>query len=270
MPGSRGETSSCSRSYPEPPARLPARARVPGDKSISHRALMVGALAVGETEIHGLLEGEDVLRSAAGDAGPGCRRSAHDKDGIWRVVGRGIGGLVEPADVLDLGNAGTGARLLMGVVASHPIAAVFTGDASLRRRPMGRVIEPLRQMGARFAGARGRSPAADGDRHRRCHADPLPPAGPLGPGEIGDPAGRPEHAGRDRGDRARADPRSYRTDAPPFRRRGHEPRRRPRAAPSPWSASPKSPAGASRCRPIPPRPPFRWSRPCCCRDPTSC
>ena len=127
---------------------------MPGDKSISHRALMVGALAVGETEIHGLLEGEDVLRSAAAMRALGAQ-AWRDEAGIWRVIGRGIGGLVEPEDVLDLGNAGTGARLLMGVVAAHPIAAVFTGDASLRRRPMGRVIEPLRQMGARFAGRAG-------------------------------------------------------------------------------------------------------------------
>jgi 3-phosphoshikimate 1-carboxyvinyltransferase len=130
---------------------LSGTARVPGDKSISHRALMVGALAVGQTEIHGLLEGEDVLRSAAAMRALGAE-ARREESGIWRVTGRGIGGLVEPEDVLDLGNAGTGARLLMGVVAAHPIAAVFTGDASLRRRPMGRVIEPLRQMGARFAG----------------------------------------------------------------------------------------------------------------------
>jgi len=115
---------------------------------------MVGALAVGETEIHGLLEGEDVLRSAAAMRALGAQ-ACRDEAGIWRVIGRGIGGLVEPEDVLDLGNAGTGARLLMGIVAAHPIAAVFTGDASLRRRPMGRVIEPLRQMGARFAGRAG-------------------------------------------------------------------------------------------------------------------
>src|SRR5437762_857313 len=117
--------------------------RVPGDKSISHRALMVGALAVGESEIHGLLEGEDVLRSAAALRALGAEAERQDS-GIWRVIGRGIGALIEPADVLDLGNAGTGARLLMGVVAAHAITAVFTGDASLRRRPMGRVIEPLR------------------------------------------------------------------------------------------------------------------------------
>jgi 3-phosphoshikimate 1-carboxyvinyltransferase len=133
---------------------LSGTARVPGDKSISHRALMVGALAVGETEIHGLLEGEDVLRSAAAMRALGAE-ARREEGGIWRVIGRGIGGMVEPEDVLDLGNAGTGARLLMGIVAAHPIAVVFTGDASLRRRPMGRVIEPLRLMGARFSGREG-------------------------------------------------------------------------------------------------------------------
>jgi 3-phosphoshikimate 1-carboxyvinyltransferase len=128
--------------------------RVPGDKSISHRSLMIGALAVGETEIHGLLEGEDVLRSAAAMRALGAHARRADS-GVWLVTGRGVGALSEPEDVLDMGNAGTGARLLMGIVASHPIAALFTGDASLRRRPMGRVIEPLKQMGARFSGREG-------------------------------------------------------------------------------------------------------------------
>jgi 3-phosphoshikimate 1-carboxyvinyltransferase len=122
---------------------------VPGDKSISHRALILGALAVGETRIRGLLEGEDVLRTATamGALGAGLTRSA---DGAWTVAGVGVGGLGEPADVLDLGNSGTGARLIMGAVAAHPITTFFTGDASLRRRPMARVAEPLRRVGARF------------------------------------------------------------------------------------------------------------------------
>lgn len=126
---------------------------MPGDKSISHRALMLGALAVGETTIEGLLEGEDVLRTAAAMRALGAV-AQRGEDGIWRVQGRGIGGLVEPEDVLDLGNAGTGARLLMGLLATHGLTAFLTGDASLRRRPMARVATPLRQMGAEIL-ARG-------------------------------------------------------------------------------------------------------------------
>ena len=122
---------------------------VPGDKSISHRALMFGALAVGETRISGLLEGEDVLRTAAAMRALGAE-VVQDGPGAWRVSGRGVGGLVEPADVLDMGNSGTAARLLAGILASHPFFAVMTGDASLRRRPMRRVTDPLAACGARF------------------------------------------------------------------------------------------------------------------------
>jgi 3-phosphoshikimate 1-carboxyvinyltransferase len=133
----------------EPGAALRGETAVPGDKSISHRALMFGGLAVGETRVRGLLEGEDVLRTAAAMRQMGAE-IVKQADGTWRARGRGVGALVEPGDTLDLGNAGTGARLLMGLVASHPIFAVFTGDASLRRRPMGRVTTPLARMGARF------------------------------------------------------------------------------------------------------------------------
>ncbi len=128
--------------------------RVPGDKSISHRALMFGALAVGETRIEGLLEGEDVLRTAAAMRALGALVTA-DGGGAWRVRGRGVGALVEPEDVLDMGNSGTAARLLAGLLASHPIVSIMTGDASLRRRPMRRVTEPLASIGARFEGRRG-------------------------------------------------------------------------------------------------------------------
>jgi 3-phosphoshikimate 1-carboxyvinyltransferase len=127
---------------------------VPGDKSISHRALMFGALAIGETHITGLLEGEDVLRTAAAMRALGAE-VVHDADGTWRVSGRGVGGLVEPDDVLDMGNSGTAARLLCGILASHPLFAVMTGDASLRRRPMRRVIDPLSACGARFIAREG-------------------------------------------------------------------------------------------------------------------
>ncbi|MBK3801342.1 3-phosphoshikimate 1-carboxyvinyltransferase [Azospirillum brasilense] len=128
--------------------------RVPGDKSISHRSLMLGAVAVGETVIHGLLEGEDVLNTAAAMRLLGAQ-AERGGDGVWRVRGVGLGGLGEPAQVLDMGNSGTAARLLMGLVASHPITCVFTGDASLNKRPMARVTGPLEQMGARFVGRSG-------------------------------------------------------------------------------------------------------------------
>ena len=148
---------------------LKGRARVPGDKSISHRSLMLGALAVGESEIHGLLEGEDVLRTAAAMRLLGGQASRGD-DGVWRAQGRGIGGLAEADDILDLGNAGTGTRLLMGLVAPYPMTTFFTGDASLRSRPMNRVAEPLRRMGATVLAREGGKPplAVIGT------ADPLP------------------------------------------------------------------------------------------------
>ncbi len=134
--------------------------RVPGDKSISHRSLILGGLAVGRTRVEGLLEGEDVLCTAGAmrALGAGITRS---EDGIWTVDGVGIGGFQEPDGLLDLGNSGTGARLLMGAVAGHDLTAFFTGDASLCRRPMARVTEPLTRMGARVAArAGGRLPLA--------------------------------------------------------------------------------------------------------------
>ncbi len=142
------------------PGPLRGVARVPGDKSISHRALMLAALAAGETTVTGLLEGDDVLRTAAALRALGAEVARLDA-GTWRVHGRGVGGLREPADVLDLGNAGTAARLLLGVLAGHPFTAFLTGDDSLRRRPMGRVTAPLAGMGARFVTrAGGRLPLA--------------------------------------------------------------------------------------------------------------
>jgi 3-phosphoshikimate 1-carboxyvinyltransferase len=137
-----------------PAAALNGSVGVPGDKSISHRALMFAALAVGETRIEGLLEGEDVLRTAAAMRALGAEVT-QDAPGRWRVAGRGIGGLVEPGDVLDMGNSGTAARLLCGILASHDLFAVMTGDASLRRRPMRRVTDPLAACGARFEGREG-------------------------------------------------------------------------------------------------------------------
>jgi len=120
--------------------------RPPGDKSISHRALMLGALAIGETTIEGLLEGEDVLASAAAMRAFGAQVT-QNQPGSWTVKGLGIGGLLEPETVIDYGNAGTGVRLAMGIAGSHAFATTFTGDASLVSRPMDRVLEPLRRMG---------------------------------------------------------------------------------------------------------------------------
>src|SRR5476651_911509 len=137
-----------------PAAPLSGQIAVPGDKSISHRALMFGALAIGQTRITGLLTGEDVLRTAAAMRALGAEVS-NDPDGLWRVAGRGIGGMTEPADVLDMGNSGTAARLLCGILASHPVFSVMTGDASLRGRPMRRVIDPLTATGARFSAREG-------------------------------------------------------------------------------------------------------------------
>ena len=133
---------------------LTGEIQVPGDKSISHRALMFGGLAIGETRIEGLLEGEDVLRTAAAMRALGAD-VVREGPGKWRVAGRGVGGLREPADVLDMGNSGTAARLLCGVLASHDLFAVLTGDASLRRRPMRRVTEPLASCGAQFESREG-------------------------------------------------------------------------------------------------------------------
>ncbi len=143
---------------------LRGRAVVPGDKSISHRALIMGALAVGETRISGLLMGDDVLRTAAAMAALGAK-VVEGKDAagasLWQVWGRGIGGLSEPADVLDMGNSGTGARLIAGLLSAYPFTSFMTGDASLRRRPMDRIIKPLSQTGAKFTcRAGGRLPMA--------------------------------------------------------------------------------------------------------------
>jgi len=128
-----------------PRAALAGRVRVPGDKSISHRALMLGALATGRTRISGLLEGEDVLNTAKALQALGC--PVRKEGAVWEVLGRGVGGLAEPACDLDFGNAGTGIRLMLGLIAGHAMRVRLVGDASLSRRPMGRVLEPLMQMG---------------------------------------------------------------------------------------------------------------------------
>ncbi|MBO9448785.1 3-phosphoshikimate 1-carboxyvinyltransferase [Tropicibacter sp. R16_0] len=129
-------------------------AEVPGDKSISHRSLILGAMAVGETRITGLLEGEDVLDTAKAMRAFGAEVTKHD-DGSWSVHGVGVGGFAEPDNVIDCGNSGTGVRLIMGAMASSPITATFTGDASLNGRPMARVTDPLALFGAQTVGRKG-------------------------------------------------------------------------------------------------------------------
>ncbi len=142
--------SSAHTSVPKPltapqSGPLKGRVRVPGDKSISHRALMFGALSTGVTRITGLLEAEDVLNTAKAVTALGA--VAEKQDGRWTVKGRGAGGLKQPSGPIDFGNSGTGTRLMMGVVAGHAMDVQMTGDASLSRRPMGRVLNPLRTMG---------------------------------------------------------------------------------------------------------------------------
>ena len=129
---------------------LSGRARVPGDKSISHRALILSALTVGESTVAGLLEGEDVLNTAQAMRDLGARL-VRGEDGLWRIHGVGVGGFAAPEKPLDFGNSGTGCRLVLGAVAGCPIRATFDGDASLRKRPMRRVLDPLERMGARVS-----------------------------------------------------------------------------------------------------------------------
>ena len=196
-------------------ALFPVRRSLPGDKSISHRSLMLAAMAVGESRIEGLLEGEDVLATAAALRAMGVELERTGA-GSWRVWGVGVGGLAEPADVLDMGNAGTGARLLMGLLAGHGFTSFLTGDASLRSRPMRRVIEPLEPDGRQLSRPQRRPAAAGADRPHRPAADRLREPGGLGPGQVGRAAGRAARAGRHHRGRAAGLARPQRADA-----RGH-------------------------------------------------
>ena len=209
---------------------LKGRVRVPGDKSISHRALIFGALAVGETRISGLLEGEDVLNTgkAMRALGASVERTG---EGAWRIQGVGVGGLAEPAAALDFGNSGTGCRLVMGAVAGCPITTTFDGDASLRKRPMRRILDPLERMGARTL------ETADGGRlpaRLKGATDPIPieyeapvPSAQLKSAVL---LAGARGARRHHGDREGSDPRSHREDAGAFRRRGRGSRRTARTA----------------------------------------
>jgi 3-phosphoshikimate 1-carboxyvinyltransferase len=134
---------------------LTGTVRVPGDKSISHRALMFGAVALGESVITGLLEGEDVLNTAKAMAAMGARIERWNDDDSWHVTGVGLGGFQPPSQTIDFGNSGTGARLVMGLIATTPLSARMSGDASLRSRPMGRIVTPLKLFGTRFDTAEG-------------------------------------------------------------------------------------------------------------------
>ncbi|MFC7048482.1 3-phosphoshikimate 1-carboxyvinyltransferase [Emcibacter nanhaiensis] len=131
---------------------LKGTVNVPGDKSISHRALIMGSLAIGETLVAGLLEGEDVLNTAAAMRALGAD-IRKDEDGTWHIHGVGVGALHEPEGALDMGNSGTGARLLMGLISTYPFSTTFIGDASLSSRPMKRVTDPLESFGAEFHGS---------------------------------------------------------------------------------------------------------------------
>ena len=146
-------TAATLTAHPSGP--LKGRVRAPGDKSISHRALILGAMAHGRTEIERLLESDDVLRTADACADFGALVTRHG-DGRWTVVGKGR--FDEPMEIVDCGNSGTGVRLLMGAAAGYPICVEFTGDASLQKRPMGRVLDPLALMGAWAEGAEGADP----------------------------------------------------------------------------------------------------------------
>ncbi len=180
--------------------------RVPGDKSISHRALMFASLAIGKSTITGLLEGEDVLATAAAMRAMGAD-IVRGADGTWTVYGVGVGGLMQPATALDMGNSGTSTRLLMGLVASHDITVTFIGDASLSKRPMGRVSEPLSLTGAEF----NASPGGTLPMMVRgiCPAVPISYTLPVASGasEKRGIAGRFEHAGHNRSDRTHSHPR---------------------------------------------------------------
>ncbi len=197
---------------------LAGRVRVPGDKSISIRALILGALAVGETPISGMLEGEDVLNTANALQALGARIE-RTGERQWRIHGVGVGGFAEPARALDFGNSGTGCRLALGAVAGCPITATFDGDASLRSRPMRRVLDPLERIGARTLASARWPLAADARRRARSDADRVRAAGAVGAIEVGDAVGRPGRARRNRRDRSGGDARSHREDARAFRRR---------------------------------------------------
>jgi 3-phosphoshikimate 1-carboxyvinyltransferase len=174
-------------------------AEVPGDKSISHRSLILGAMAIGETRISGLLEGDDVLDTAKAMQAFGAEVVNHG-GGNWSVFGVGVGGFAEPDQVIDCGNSGTGVRLIMGTMATSPITATFTGDASLNGRPMARITDPLALFGTKAVGRKG-------------GRLPMTIVGAAEPTPVRYVVPVPERAGQNRGDRKGSHPRSFGTDA---------------------------------------------------------
>ena len=239
---------------------LKGAARPPGDKSISHRAFIFGLLCRGVTEISGLLEGDDVMRTGEACKALGARVERIG-EGSWRVAGMGVGALLAPRHPLDFGNAGTGARLMMGVVGGHAVTATFDGDASLRKRPMRRILDPLALMGAQTLSQAegGRCPIVLRGAER-TGADRLSHAGRLGADQIGGAAGRAQCAGRDDCDRGGGVARPHREDAAPFRRRGRSRAgRRGRDGGSPSRGAPNCAPIRSSFPPIRPRPPSRSS-----------
>ena len=206
-----------------PAARLRGRPSLPGDKSISHRALLLALLAEGESRIVAAGDGADV-RSTAGVVaalGATVERVAERAGRVdYRVISPGGDALVEPEGILDCGNSGTTTRLVAGLLAGRPLFAVLDGDASLRRRPMGRVVEPLRAMGATFAGRGGDTLLPHGrEGPRPALAHRLPDARPQRPGQVGDPAGGARGGRRDPRHRGRRHPGPHGADAPRARRR---------------------------------------------------
>ena len=200
-----------------PATSLRGTTGIPGDKSVSHRALLLAPWPSARAD-HRTARGRRRARDRRALGALGVELERHG-DGVWEVHGVGIGGLAEADQVLDLGNAGTGARLLLGLLAGHPFPTFLTGDDSLRARPMARVITPLQAMGARFVATQRQSASSRG-RHHRAPADPLRPAGRLGPGQVGGAPRGPARGRADHGGRAAAVARPHRAPAPPPRRRG--------------------------------------------------
>ena len=204
-----------------PSGPLRGEIRVPGDKSISHRCIMLGAVADGDTQVMGLLEGEDVLATVAAFRSLGVEIDGPE-DGEAVVHGVGREGLRAPAAAIDLGNSGTAMRLLAGLLAGQGFDCTLIGDASLDRRPMRRITEPLARMGARIETADGGHPATRDPCPRRACADRLHDPGGQRPGEVEHPSRGAVRERADLRDGGGADARPHRKDAGRVRRDPHQ------------------------------------------------